>query len=60
MIWQERSDLCTCIPLCVVAVSQMAAERHSDKMIYGMEMPMKQRHVNEFLHVEKIACIDIH
>ena len=38
----------------------MAAEGQSDRMAPDMEVYMKQRCVTEFLHVEKIAPIDIH
>jgi len=38
----------------------MAAEGQSDKMVSDLEVQMKQRCVNEFLHVQKIALIDIH
>ena len=38
----------------------MAAEGQSDKMASDMEVHMKQRCVTEFLHVEKMAPIDIH
>jgi len=38
---------------------QMAAEGHSDRMASDMEVQMKQMHVTEFLHVEKIAPNDI-
>ena len=38
----------------------MAAEGKSNKMMSDMEVHMKQRYVTEFLHVEKIAPIDIH
>ena len=39
---------------------QIAAEGQSDKMVSDMEVHMKQRCATEFLHVEKIAPIDIH
>jgi hypothetical protein len=48
------------IPLNFVAVRQMTAEGQSDKMASDMEVHMKQRHVIEFLYVEKIAPNDIH
>ena len=38
----------------------MAAEGESYKMVSDMEVHMKQRHATEFLHVEKMASIDIH
>ena len=38
----------------------MAAEGQSDRMVSHMEVHMKQRCVNEFLHVEKMAPTDIH
>ena len=37
----------------------MAAEQRSDKMASDMEVHMKQRCEIEFLHVEKLAPIDI-
>ena len=39
---------------------QMAAERKSARMVYDMEVQMKQRCFIEFFHAEKIAPIDIH
>ena len=38
----------------------MAAEGQSDKMVSDMEVCMKQKYGIEFLHVEKVALIDIH
>ena len=38
----------------------MAAEGQSDKMVSDVEAGMKQTCVTEFLHVEKVAPIDIH
>ena len=38
----------------------MAADGQSDKMASHLEVHMKQRHVIEFLHAEKIAPTDIH
>ena len=38
----------------------MAAEGQSDTMASDMEACMKERCVTEFLHMEKIAPIDIH
>ena len=32
----------------------------SDKMVSDMEVSMKQRCVTEFLHVEKLALMDLH
>ena len=59
VLLQQRLNLSTNIPLHVVAVGQMAAEGHSDKMTSDMEVCMKQRCVIEFLHVEKVALIGI-
>ena len=53
MVLQYRLNLPTNIPWCVVAVWQMAAERHSDRMASDMEVCMKQRCAIEFLHVGK-------
>jgi len=36
-----------------------AAEGQSDKLAYDTEVHMKQRHVIEFLHAEKVAPSDI-
>jgi len=38
----------------------MAAEGQSDKMVSDMEVHMEQSCMTEFLHVEKIAPIDIY
>ena len=38
----------------------MAAEEQSDRMVSDIKVCMKQRCVTEFLHVEKMAPIDIH
>jgi len=38
----------------------MAAEGQSDKVVFDMEVWMKQRSLTEFHHAEKIAPIDIH
>jgi len=43
------------IPLNFVAARQMTAEGQSDKMASDMEVRMKQRCINEFLHAEKLA-----
>ena len=48
------------IPLCFVAVWQMAAEGLSDKMASDMEVHMKKKCGTEFLHAEKISPIDTH
>ncbi|MEQ5179387.1 hypothetical protein [Proteus genomosp. 6] len=60
MVWQQRLNLPTNIPFHVVAVWQMVAEGQSDRMVSDMEVCMKQSCVTEFLHVEKMAPIDIH
>ena len=57
---QERLNLPTNIPFHVVAMWLMAAEGQSDTMASDMEACMKERCVTEFLHMEKIAPIDIH
>ena len=41
-------------------MQELTAEGQSYKMMSDMEVPMKQRHVTEFLHAEKMAPIDIH
>ena len=38
---------------------QIAAEEQSDKMASNMKVCMKQKCINEFLHEEKMAPIDI-
>jgi len=48
------SEPSTNIPLHFVAVWQMAAEGHSDRMVSDMEERMKQRYGTEFLCVEKM------
>ena len=50
----------TNILLHLAAVWQLAAKRQSHRMASDVEVWMKQRCVTEFLHVEKIASIDIH
>ena len=47
-------------PLHFVAMWQTAAEAQPDSVEFDMGVQMKQRCVTEFLHVEKIASIDIH
>ena len=43
-----------------VAVRQMAAEGHSDRVVSDAKVCMKQKCGAEFLSVEKIAPTDIH
>ena len=38
----------------------MAAEEQSDRIMSDMEEYVKQKHVTQFLHAEKMAPIDIH
>jgi len=57
VVWQPRLNLPTTISF--HAVRQTVAEGQSDKMVSDMEMCMKQRCVNEFLLVEKMAPTDI-
>ena len=38
----------------------MTAERQSDKMVFDMEVCMKQSGVTEFFYVEKMAPTGIH
>ena len=59
-IRQLRLNLPTNVLLHFVAVQQMAAEGQSGKMVSDAEVHVKQRYVIEFLHVEKMAHIDIH
>ena len=58
LVWQQRLNLPTNVPLHVVVVRQMAAE--SDKMVSDVKVQMKQRGGIEFFHAENIASIDIH
>ena len=48
------------MPLHLVAVLQMAAEWQPEKMASDIKVHMKQRCGIEFIHVEKVAPIDIH
>ena len=38
----------------------MAAEGQSDRMVFDMEVSMKQLCITEFFHVEEMTFIDIH
>ncbi len=60
VIWQYRLNLPTNIPLHFVAVQQMAAEGHSDKMASDTGVRMKRRCGIQFIHVERMILIDIH
>ena len=53
VVWQQRLNIPTNIPLYCVAVRQMAAEGQSGKTVFDTEVHMKQRRVTEFLHVGK-------
>ena len=53
MVWHERLNLPTNIPLHVIAVQQVPAEGQSDKKVSDTEEQMKQRCVMEFRRVEK-------
>ena len=59
VVWKERLNLLTDIPLPVVAVQLMADEGQPDKMVSDMEVCMKHRWGIAFLHVEKMTPIDI-
>ena len=59
VVWLQRMNLPTNTPLHFVAMRQMAAEGETDKMVSDMEVCMKQSCVTEFLHVEKMAPIDL-
>ena len=52
-------NLPTNILLYVVAVQQIAAEWQSNKTASDMEVCLKQRCVNDFLHAEQVATTDI-
>jgi len=60
MVWQQRLNLLTGVPLNFAAACQSAAEGQSDKMAPDMEVCMKQRRVTEFLHAENTASTDVH
>ena len=55
VVQQRRLNLLINMLLHFVAMRKIAAEGHSD-----MEVCMKRRIVNEFLHAEKTAPTDIH
>jgi len=57
--WRQRLNLPTNIPLHFVAMWQLAAEGHSDKMTSDMEMCIKQRCVTEFFHAEKNCTVTV-
>ena len=59
VVRQQRLNLLASIPLLFVAVWQMAAEGHSDRMASVMEAHIKQRCGIEFFHVETVAPTDI-
>ena len=50
----------TNIPLHVVVMWQMAAEKQLDRVASNMEVCLKQRCGTEFFHAEKMALTDIH
>ena len=60
MVWQQRLNLFTNIPLPVAAVQQMAAEGQSDRMASDVGASTKQKRANEVLHAEGMAPTDIH
>jgi len=57
---QLRLNLPINIPLHFLAMSQVAAEEHSHRMTFDVEVLMKQKSGNEFLHEEKNVPIDIY
>lgn len=60
MVWQKRLILEPAnILLHAVCVQQLTAEGQSPKMLYRMEVCVKQRGGVEFLHAENMAPIDI-
>ena len=48
------------MPLHFVAMQQMAAEGQSDRMVSDVQVNMKKRCGIEFIHLEKMAPVDIH
>ena len=56
--WQKRLNLPASIPLRFVATWRMAAEGQSDTVASDVEMQMKHRCVNEYLHEDKTALTD--
>ena len=60
MIWQEQLNLPTKISIHSVAMQQTTAKGQSNKKPSDIRVHMKQRCINEFLHVGKMAPTDIH
>ena len=60
VVWKERLNLLTDIPLPVVAVQLMADEGQPDKMVSNVELRMTPGCITELLHMEKMAPTDIH
>ena len=50
-MWQQRLNLPANIPLHFVAMSQMAAEGQSDKVVSDMEAHLNQRCIVEFFQL---------
>jgi len=59
VVQQWRVNLPSNILFCFVAVWQMAAEGHSDKIAPDMKVRIKRRCVTEFLQAEVMASMDI-
>ena len=60
VIWQEQLNLPTKISIHSVAMQQTTAKGQSNKKPSDIRVHMKQRCINEFLHVGKMAPTDIH
>ena len=61
VVWQQRLNLPDNILLHFVAVWQMIAEGQPDKMAWKCHGSVyEEKYIIKFLHVEKIAPIDIH
>ena len=56
----EEVEPFTDVPLCAVAVREMAAKGQSDKMVSDIGVHMKQKGGTEFPRVEKVAPTENH
>jgi len=54
VVWQQKQNLPTNILLHVVAMRQAAAQGQFATMISDREVLMRQRYINEFIHMEKL------
>ena len=53
VVWQQRLNIPTNIPVHFVDMQWMAAEGQSDTIVPNMEMYVKERYGTELLRVEK-------